>query len=219
MDEKEREVMPGIPPGVELQESSNRRILLAMGGFFLLGIALALLLFGGPLLDGFKADMPVDLPQIPAAVENLNDGNPAVNTLVAGDQATEFVLSDLEGNDVSLSDFAGQPLMINFWATWCAPCRLEMPELQKAQETHQDQGLVVLAVNAQEDPQQVREFIDELGLTFTPLLDSDGAVGRAYGALGLPSTYFVEPSGEVSAVHRGILSKEQIETYLTQILP
>jgi peroxiredoxin len=219
MDEKERETMPGTLPGVELQESSNRGMLLAMGGFFLLGIALVLLLFSGPLLDGFKAETPANLPQIPAAVENLKDGNPAVNALVTGDQAAEFTLSDLEGNNVSLSDFVGQPLMVNFWATWCAPCRLEMPELQKSQETHRDEGLVVLAVNAQEDPQQVREFIDELGLTFTPLLDSDGAVGRAYGVLGLPSTYFVEPSGVVSAVHRGILSEKQIETYLAQILP
>ncbi|MFN2302261.1 MAG: hypothetical protein ACK2TV_00885, partial [Anaerolineales bacterium] len=105
--------MPGNLPGVELQESSNRGMLLAMGGFFLLGIALVLLLFSGPLLDGFKAETPANLPQIPAAVENLKDGNPAVNALVTGDQAAEFTLSDLEGNNVSLSDFVGQPLMVN----------------------------------------------------------------------------------------------------------
>jgi peroxiredoxin len=199
--------------------SSNHRVLLAMGGFFLLGIVLALLLFGGPLLQMFKVQTPAVLPQIPAAGGDLRGDNLAVNTLAAGDQATQFILSDLEGNNISLNDFAGQPLVVNFWATWCAPCRLEMPELQNAQDIYRDQGLVILAVNEQEDPQQVREFVDELGLTLTPLLDSDGAVGRAYGALGLPSTYFVDTTGAVMAVHRGILSEEQIEMYLAQIIP
>jgi peroxiredoxin len=219
LDGKEKEKVLNLSQDVELQRSSNRNILLVMGGFFLLGLALSLLLFGEPILSAFKAESTADMPQIPAVDGDLKSGNPAVNTLVAGEQATEFTLPDLDGNDVSLGDFTGQPLMINFWATWCAPCRLEMPELQNAQDTYQDLGLVVLAVNAQEDPQQVREFIDELGLSLTSLLDSDGAVGRIYGALGLPSTYFIDKSGVVTVVHRGILSEEQIEAYLTQILP
>ncbi len=74
-------------------------------------------------------------------------------------------------------------------------------------------------IDGQEEEQQVQDFFEELGLTFTPLLDSDGNVGRSYGAFGLPSTYFVDRSGETTAVHRGILTEEQIETYLMQILP
>ncbi|MFL7837666.1 MAG: TlpA family protein disulfide reductase [Candidatus Promineifilaceae bacterium] len=218
MDEKESGGTPVLVPDVEPQITSSRNILLVMGGFSLLGIALALLLFGGPLLDLFKDETPAELPQIPAANSDL-ESNPAGNVLAAGDPATEFVLPDLEGNDVSLSEFAGRPLLINFWATWCAPCRIEMPELQNAHDTYQDQGLVVLAVNSQEDEQQVREFIDELGLTFIPLLDSQDMVGRAYGVNGLPSTYFIDKSGVVTAVHKGILSEDQIEAYLKQILP
>ena len=211
--------MPVSQPAAELQPSSSRNIFIVMGGFFLLGIALALLLFGGPLFDNFTAQTPADLPQIPTSGEELKSEVPAANTLLAGDQAVEFTLLGLDGEEVSLSDYSGQPVVLNFWATWCAPCRIEMPELQNAFETYQDQDLVVLAINEQEEEQQVQDFFEELGLTFTPLLDSDGNVGRSYGAFGLPSTYFIDRSGEITAVHRGILTEEQIETYLMQILP
>lgn len=220
MDERETEEVPEPQPGVEPQAASNRNIMLAAGGFFLLGLALALLLFGEPLMRNLADEQPVTLPQIPtAALDDADLRNTYVTPLVVGDKAYDFTLRDLDGNDVALSDFAGQPVAVNFWATWCAPCRLEMPELQNAYEVYQDQDLVILAVNAQEQEQHVRDFFDELGFTFTPLLDSDGQVGKAYGALGLPSTYFIDGSGEVTAVHRGILSGGQIEAYVAQILP
>lgn len=217
MDEKETEDLTQARPDAEPQSASKRNIILAVGGFFLLGVALALLLFGGPLLSSFSGEQPVDLPQIPTSSTGGSDGR--VNPLVVGDKAYDFTLSDLDGNSVSLSDYAGQPVLVNFWATWCAPCRLEMPELQSAYESYQDDGLVILAVNAQEQEQQVSAFFDDLGLSFTPLIDGDGQVGRAYGALGLPSTYFIDGAGDVTAVHRGILTGEQIDSYVAEILP
>jgi peroxiredoxin len=220
MDEKEKEELSDPQADAESQPTSNRNIILAVGGFFLLGLALALLLFGGPLLGNLADVNPVALPQIPTAALGEEDlRNTYVNPLIVGDKAYDFTLRDLDGNDVALNDFAGQPLIINFWATWCAPCRIEMPELQNAYEAYQDQDLMILAVNAQEEEQHVRDFFAELGLTFKPLLDNDGQVGRAYGALGLPSTYFIDGSGEVTAVHRGILTGSQIEEYVAQILP
>lgn len=220
MDEKEKGELSDPQADAASQPASDRKIILAVGGFFLLGLALALLLFGGPLLGNLTGVKPVTLPQIPTTALGEEDlRNTYVNPLVVGEKAYDFSLRDLDGNDVALSDFAGQPVIINFWATWCAPCRLEMPELQKAYEAYQEQDLVILAVNAQEEEQHVGDFFAELGLTFRPLLDSDGQVGRAYGALGLPSTYFIDGSGEVTAVHRGILTEEQIEAYVVQILP
>jgi peroxiredoxin len=140
--------------------------------------------------------------------------------LVVGDKAYNFALSDLDGRPAALSDYAGQPVMVNFWATWCPPCRLEMPEFQRAFEAHQQDGLVILAVNEYEEAEDVRSFFyDEMGFTFTPLLDSDGEVGQAYGAAGLPATFFIGPDGEIVAIHRGLLSETQLDGYLAELIP
>jgi thiol-disulfide isomerase/thioredoxin len=111
-------------------------------------------------------------------------------------------------------------VVVNFWATWCAPCRIEMPELQAAYEKHQADGLVILAIDYDELPNQVRSFFyDELGLTFTPLLDKGGQVTEQFGVFNFPSTYFIEPGGKVAAIHRGPMVAEQVEEYLAQIFP
>jgi len=126
-------------------------------------------------------------------------------------------LNDLEGNEISLVDFRGRPVIINFWATWCGPCRIEMPELQEAFEEGQEAGLAILAVNMEETPEMVsRFFYDDLGLTFTPLLDREGEVTDLYGVFNLPTTYFVNPEGTIAAVHRGPLTGGQIDGYLHQ---
>ena len=217
MDEHDQEPLAEDPLIEASPSASNRSLVLAVGGFFLLGLALALLLFGGSLFNKSNDENQVDLPQIPTSAAGTSLSN--TTPLTVGDRAHDFLLPDLDGNSVALSDFEGRPVIVNFWATWCAPCRLEMPELQNAYEAHQEAGLALLAVNAQEQEQQVREFFDELGFSFTPLLDEDGQVGRAYGALGLPSTYFINAAGEVTAVHRGILTEGQIDDYLAITLP
>jgi len=114
-----------------------------------------------------------------------------------------------------LADFQGKPVVINFWATWCPPCRVEMPEFQRAFEEHQENELVILAINEAEQSEMVRSFFyDQMGYTYTPLLDEDGEVAEAYGAIGLPSTFFVNAEGEVTAVHRGAITQEQLNNYL-----
>ena len=131
-----------------------------------------------------------EIAQLPSA--GLSTG-----ILKVGDVAHDFTLNDLDGNLVSLSDYGGRPVIVNFWATWCAPCRIEMPELQAAFEQHQDDGLAILALD-QDEPAEVAGayFYDEMGLTFTPLLDENSAVSTHYGSYGvLPSTYFIDASG------------------------
>ena len=87
-----------------------------------------------------------------------------------GEQAPDFAVLDTAGNEVRLSDFAGQPVVLNFWATWCAPCRIEMPFIQAEFEKYKDEGLVVLALSQNEPVEPVIEYFEENGYTFTPCL-------------------------------------------------
>ena len=139
--------------------------------------------------------------------------------LNVGDVAHDFSLPGLDGNQVALSEFRGKPVIVNFWATWCPPCRLEMPEFQRAYEAHEEDDLVILAVNEAEQAEVVSSFFfEQMGYTYTPLLDEEGQVAEAYGAIGLPATFFVDAGGEVTAVHRGLLTQGQLEQYLEQTI-
>lgn len=140
-------------------------------------------------------------------------------TLAIGDKAWHFQTVDVNGNAVALSDYSGRPIIMNYWASWCGPCRIEFPHLQAAYDQYRDAGVVLLAINQQEDAETAIDFFQELGLTFTPLLDQDGAVGRQY-QIGrtLPTTFFINAAGEVVAIHRGPMTFGQIEGYLADTL-
>jgi cytochrome c biogenesis protein CcmG/thiol:disulfide interchange protein DsbE len=216
-----------------LGPQSPRNPLIIFLGFVLIGAALAILLFGQDLFG--RSDEPAviigdattvldqvsELPEISPDGSATPSNNRPPGSVFEGDPAPDFTLLDLDGNAVSLSDFRGQPVVVNFWATWCAPCRIEMPALQDAYEKYQDQGLVILALNQDEPADLARGFFfDEMGLTFTPLLDEKSAVSATYGSFSvLPSTYFVDSQGNITAVHRGPLTLGQIEGYLAGLLP
>ncbi|HEY1269889.1 MAG TPA: TlpA disulfide reductase family protein [Candidatus Binatia bacterium] len=118
--------------------------------------------------------------------------------------APDFTLADPAGRRVSLKDFHGKVVFLNFWATWCGPCRDEMPMMEALHREFKDQGLAVIAVNFEEDKQSVRSFFDELGLTFHALLDPDGKVSERYNAISLPLTYIIDRNGRFVAMAIGI---------------
>ncbi len=151
-------------------------------------------------------------------VASIPDGYGGVEV---GDVAPDFRVNTLDETTVMLSDYAGKPVMINFWATWCAPCRLEMPEMQKAFEAYQDDGFVILALNQDESAETVKQFFyDEMGLTFTPLLDENSRVAAEYGVHGVfPSSLFINADGIVTARHFGVITEGQLSQYLADILP
>ena len=111
----------------------------------------------------------------------------------------EFELPDLAGKKVKLSSLKGKVVFLNFWATWCGPCRSEMPSMQRMYEKFKAQGLEILAVDLQEDKGQVQRFADELGLSFPILLDSEGDVGARYNARAIPTTYLFDRTGFIFA--------------------
>jgi len=105
--------------------------------------------------------------------------------------------------------------VVNFWATWCPPCRAEMPELEALYQKYKDEGVVMVAVNLREDPKRVKRYADALGLTFPIVLDSLGETFQAYGVLALPTTVFVDSNGVVREINVGAMSGKTIEAKLT----
>lgn len=143
-----------------------------------------------------------------------------------GFQAPDFALKTSQGEQISLSDLHGQVVIINLWASWCPPCRVEMPELQKVYRAYRDRGLQVLAVNVtnQDDAQAAVKFSTQLGLTFPILLDLDGSVSRAYQLQALPTTYFVDRDGIIQDVVVGgpmseALLRVKVENLLEKVAP
>jgi peroxiredoxin len=136
----------------------------------------------------------------------------------SGAPAPEFSLVDLNGDTHSLADYRGQPVIINFWATWCPPCRAEMPDLQQVYEKNEDDGLVILAINQSESPNTVEDFADEYDLTFTIMIDNF-QVSDTYEVMAYPSTYFIDRAGRIQhAEFSGPMSKSFIESQVLDLL-
>lgn len=126
--------------------------------------------------------------------------------LEKGNYAPDFELELLTGEKVKLSDYRGKPVLLNFWASWCAPCRAEMPDMQKI---HEDYDVAILAVNqidTETFPENVPEFIEEFGITFPVLMDEESLVGIRYGAMVLPTTYLIDKSGRIYNIAKGPLT-------------
>ena len=179
---------------------------LAVGGI-LLGIGIGLAIFVG--LNRRSPELPATQTRAPLEAE---DG-----FLAPGDQAPTFELSDTAGGIIRLEDQRGKAVLINFWATWCAPCKVEMPALQRAFEDHHDRGFTILAVDFDEPAQDVQAFGEDLGLTFPLLLDPGGDVQNLYRVRGYPTSVFLDPSGVIRVYHIGVMSEGQLEGYLAEL--
>jgi len=114
-----------------------------------------------------------------------------------GVSAPDFTLKDLSGNAVSLQGFKGKIVFLNFWATWCPPCRLEMPTMEELHKEFSDRGLVILAINFREGPEKIKAFYTERNLTMPALLDPEEKVFGLYKAWSLPTTYLINRDGEI----------------------
>lgn len=136
-----------------------------------------------------------------------------------GDQAPNFVLKDLEGNEVKLSDLRGKGVFLNFWGTWCEPCEREFPYMENQYKVFKDQGVEILAVNIQETNVAVERFKSKHQLTMPILMDRTDQVRQAYGIVPLPTTILIDENGKILRKDSGQLSEAKIKEYMELIKP
>lgn len=151
-------------------------------------------------------------------VSVVKDGEKVVKV---GDKAPLFELKTVEGDKVALSDYKGKGVILNFWGTWCEPCKEEMPDLNRMNKIYQSKGVEVLTVHVKDSPQQVKQFFSELpeDIDLKVALDGSGDVMSAYNANELPNTYIIDKDGVIKAHHKGQMSRTDIKKYMDMVQP
>jgi cytochrome c biogenesis protein CcmG, thiol:disulfide interchange protein DsbE len=135
-----------------------------------------------------------------------------------GEEAPDFELETLDGETVRLSDLRGQPVVVNFWASWCNPCREEFPLLAETLDENADADLAVVGVTYRDIESDSRDFVDEMDATWPQAIDDDSAVARAFGVRAIPVTFFVDADGVIAARLFGFSSPDALEEPLDRIL-
>jgi len=138
------------------------------------------------------------------------------NAPVVGQPAPDFALRTVDGELRRLSDLRGKVVWVNFWATWCAPCKKELPDIQALYDERRADGLEVVAINVKEDAADARAFFEARGLTLPLLLDSAGTVYDQYRLQGLPDSFFVDREGKIATLQFGFLTTEKMRERLAQ---
>ena len=179
-------------------------VLLAGGALF--GLLMALLTGASPGQSTGAAARP-----------GSYDTTATPQNLALNQRAPDFTARTPDGGTVRLSDLRGSMVALNFWATWCEPCEIEMPDLQRAAERYAGAGLVVLGVNQGETAGEVSAYLDERGLTFPVVLDEDESIAARYGVRALPTTYWIDGDGVVRARHIGMLDANLIDAYVDEL--
>jgi peroxiredoxin len=197
---------PGSP-------ASSGAALALVGAGLLIGLAAGVVLFYG--IPAWPGGQPGSVA-LPGGPTPLSGATPAPAPVV-GAPAPDFTLKDLGNTDVTLSSHKGHVVLINFWATWCGPCRVEMPAIERRYEVLKDEGFVVLAVNVDEQITDVSAFVHELDLTFPVLLDPGAKINDLYRVRGLPTSYIVDREGVIRQLHIGLMTEEQLDGYLAKV--
>ena len=160
----------------------------------------------------------LEIRAVDASIETPNGD--ALNVSVKqGDLAPNFELSTLTGERVQLADFRGQAIFLNFWASWCGPCRAEMPDIDAVLRKYEDDGLIVLAVNNGEPFGPAKQFIDDLqvNLTVVGLDPSQEIIGR-YRIVAMPTSIFIDENGVITRIHAGLATAGQIDQFVQEAL-
>ncbi|HNF93605.1 MAG TPA: TlpA disulfide reductase family protein [Anaerolineales bacterium] len=179
----------------------GRIMALVMIGFGFLALGIAFLLLRNQ--DEVSTGSSIDFSTVPAKVDF---------------PAPDLSFIDLGTDPVSLSDYRGSVVLVNLWATWCPPCREEMPTLQAFYEEYKSEGFVLIAIDQGETLPQVLPFVKELKLTFPIWLDYTSDAGRAFETMNLPSSYVIDRTGQVRLMWIGGISKKNLEKYVPDVI-
>ncbi len=171
-------------------------------------------------VDGIVITIPQDSTanDITALTNSTNSSTAPSVGIAVGNMAPQFETVNEFGQPVRLSDLRGQVVLLNFWATWCGPCRIEMPEFESVYNAQQADGFTILAVNSGETVADVQGFREEMAVTFPLAMDEKAAVQSMYNILSYPSTFIIGRDGTIIARHFGPLTAEQIQTLVTEAL-
>jgi len=177
--------------------------------FMLVGVGLVI--FGAVALVLLPTPIPVSEP---TDEQTDQDFSPAK----MDEAAPDLELVDLEGREVSLQDYRGQVVLVNNWATWCPPCRAEMPILETYYQAHKDEGFVLIGIEAGEPADDVVEFVENYGISFPVWLDPESKAIIGFRNMALPSSYVINPDGMIVLAWTGAVTLNSLEEYLTPLL-
>ncbi|GEL76120.1 thiol-disulfide oxidoreductase ResA [Tenuibacillus multivorans] len=140
--------------------------------------------------------------------------------LEAGVEAPNFILDRMDSNEkIELDTLEGKGVMVNFWATYCEPCKKEMPFMEELYQEYQDQGIEIIAVSVDKNSMVIENFYNQFNLSFPLVHDKNGTIMEAYQVQPLPTSYFINPDGTIERVVKGPLTLERLESYFKEILP
>ena len=174
----------------------------------------AVLRLGAVLLVGFALGWMIyhPSPSKPVHAASLKPGQER-------HLAPDFALKDADGKTVHLSDYKGKVLLLDFWATWCGPCKIEIPWFMDFERKLKDQGFAVLGVSMDDDGwDTVKPFVNEIGINYRIVMGNDSTADKFGGIEALPTTFLIDREGKIAAVHVGLASKSDIENGIEELL-
>jgi peroxiredoxin len=166
-----------------------------------------------------KDERQASLASSEQAIEGMDMSSITVG-INQGDIAPDFELNTPDGESLKLSDFRGQKVIVNMWATWCPPCRVEMPDMQKIYEKYKDENATIIAVNmtsSEKSLDSIPNFLDEFGITFPVVLDEHNKVGEIYQVYALPTSLIIDSKGIIQQKISGPMNYEMMEKFVSEI--
>ncbi len=175
-----------------------------------------MLIFGGLIGLAFYSAQ-VKKEESEKTVENTTDEDTG---LKPGSKAPNFSLKTLDGKEIQLTDYRGKKVILNFWATWCPPCREEMPEMQKFYRDYKDKDVEILAVNltyAETKKEKIGEFVEKYDLSFPVPLDEKNTTGKQFRAVSIPTSYFIDENGIIRNSHIGPMDYDFMDAEISKM--